>query len=220
MRKIVGFGVILSVLVVAVLLSYGVPYSYAKGVSQFTLYGNVIDGSTCKPIQGALVTAPYNSNTTSVTNSTGGYLLRLGYGSWNITISKSGYTPITFNTPYISTGSYQFDTYLIMPGAIASNCTASRAGPNSTVPTTVTAKPTTVVTSSPTTVLQTNQSGGNGTNISNTELIAGIGIVIVIIIIALGYFALRKGSGGKKEGGNEGKKQAAENVKVERKPPQ
>jgi hypothetical protein len=200
---------ILSFLAVALVLgSYFIPYSYSKGVSQFTLYGNVIDGSTCNPIVGALVTAPYNENTSNLTNSTGGYLLRLGYGNWTVTVSKGNYTPISFNTPYVSSGSYQFNTYLLMPGTFASNCTAGRHAENSTVPTTVTAEST--ISSNPTTSVlnNTNRNGYQQASIgSGAEIAAGI-VIVVIILVVLAYFALKgRGSAeGKKEQKEEQKK--------------
>lgn len=180
-----------SLLVVVIIFgSYLVPYSYSKGVSQFTLYGNVIDGSTCNPISGALVTAPYNYNTSNLTNSTGGYLLRLGFGNWTVTVSKSDYTPISFDTPYVATGSYQFNTYLLVPGATPANCTEGRHATNSTVPTTVTAE------STISTILTTVPSNNTGQNTQNTPTnyntaLTGAAIVVIIIIV-LAYFALRK----------------------------
>ncbi len=205
------FGLVALLLTVVAFGSYAVPYAYSKGVSQFTLYGNVIDGSTCLPITNALVTAPYNSNTSNLTNSTGGYLLRLGYGNWTVSISKNGYTSISFNTPYVATGSYQFNTYLLAPGSTAANCTLNRHAANSTVPTTaVTTTPPTSTGSSQQTTIST-QGSQNGQKSSNTALLAGVGIIIVIIIIALAYFGLKgRSSEDKKEEKKEEPKKADE----------
>lgn len=190
---------------VAMLGLYVVPYSYSSGISEFTLYGNVIDGGTCQPVAGAMVTTPFNGNAFNLTNTTGGYLLRLGYGNWTVTVSKANYTPISFNTPYISTGLYQFNTYLLQPGAFAVNCTETRHVANSTVPTTVTAL-STFSTIPASTSLQA--AGQNSQNPSNTELIAGIGVIVVVLIV-LAYFALRgmgkKDAQEKTEGAGEAK---------------
>ena len=184
------------VAIVAILGLYAVPLSNAKGVSEITLYGNVINGSSCLPLANATVSAPFNSNTTNITNSTGGYLLRLGYGNWTITVSKTGFTPISFNTPYVATGTYQFNTYLLAPGAVAANCTSGTHVANSTVPTTVTAN-TTVATTAPTTTT-VQPAAPKSSSISTAEL-AGIGGVVIIVIIVLAYFGLKGGKGKKEE---------------------
>jgi len=188
------------VAIVAILGLYAVPLSYSKGVSQFTLYGNVIAGNSCLPIANALVSTTFNSNTVNLTNSTGGYLLRLGYGNWTVTVSKTGYTPITFNTPYTATGSYQFDTYLLAPGGVAANCITGIHAANSTVPTTVTVKPTTVATTAPTTsTVAATASKSNMISLSSKKVLAGIAVVVVIIIVVLAYFGLKGGKGKKGE---------------------
>ena len=171
------------------------PLSYSKGVSEWTLYGNITDGTTCKPIQGATISAPFNNNASNITNSTGGYVLRLGYGNWTVTVSKPGYTSISFNTPYETTGAFKADEYLLMPGAVASNCTNSLHSNASTVPSTITASttPTTVASTMPSNTASKSGSGSNG------GLLAG-GIIVVIIIIALAaYFLLGSGKGKKEE---------------------
>lgn len=164
-----------SVIAMAVLLLYFIPYSYSSNASQFTLYGNVIDGSTCNPVAGALVSSSFNS-TTNVTNSTGGYQLELGSGSWNVTISESGYVPITLTTPNVTTSSYKFDVFLLKPGANPADCTSKKYSVKSTV-------------SSPTTI-QTGTSGSTPSN--NNDLIIGGIIAIIIIIIIVGYLSMRR----------------------------
>ena len=167
------------------------PLSYSKGVSEWTLYGNITDGATCRPLQGAKVSAPFNNNASNITNSTGGYVLRLGYGNWTVTVSKPGYTPISFNTPYETSGAFRANEYLLMPGAAASNCTNSLHSNTSTVPSTITASttPTTVASVMPSNTAS--KSGGRG----NGGLLAG-GVIVVIIIIALAaYFLLGSGKG-------------------------
>jgi hypothetical protein len=181
------------VAIVAILGLYAVPLSYSKGVSQFTLYGNVIDGSSCLPVANAVVSTTFNSNTVNLTNSTGGYLLRIGYGNWTVTVSKTGYTPISFNTPYVATGSYQFNTYLLAPGGVAANCTTTRHATNSTVPPTVTVK-STVATTAPATTTVAATAQKSGMHLSSTEL-AGVAVIVVIIIIALAYLGIKGGKG-------------------------
>lgn len=186
------FRLISLLLVAGVLVSYFLPMA---GAAQFTLYGNVIDGNTCNPLPGVMVTAPYNSNTTNITNSTGGYLLLLGTGSWNVTISKANYTPITFNTSYHTNGAYQFNTYLLKPGTSQANCTLGRYSANSTVPTTVTANSTVTSTMLPTSTQQyTNQSSQNsGKANNNTTYVVGGILILVIIILVVVYLSRGKG---------------------------
>ncbi len=171
------------------------PLSYSKGVSEWTLYGNITDGATCRPIQGATVSTPFNNNASNITNSTGGYVLRLGYGNWTVTVSKPGYASISFNTPYETSGAFMVNEYLLMPGNVASNCTNSLHSNASTVPSTITAStaPTTVTGTMPSNTASKSSGGGKG------GVLAG-GIIVAIIIIALAaYFVLGRGKETKEE---------------------
>ena len=205
-----------SIMLIAVAVLFAgsavLPLSYSKGVSEYTLYGYITDGATCMPIQGATVSAPFNSNTSNITNSTGGYVLRLGYGNWTVTVSKPGYTAISFNTPYETTGAYMVNEYLLMPGTTASNCTKSLHSNSSTVPSTITAM-TTQTTVPSTTPSGTEAKSGGGRN----GLIVDGAIVVLAIIGVLAYLLLgssrRKGDDRQKKTGHEHvdeHKQAAE----------
>ncbi|MDE1870701.1 MAG: carboxypeptidase regulatory-like domain-containing protein [Candidatus Micrarchaeota archaeon] len=193
--------------------------SYSVGASQFTLYGNVIDGSTCNPIVGAVVSAPYNSNTTNITNSTGGYILLLGSGSWNVTVSKPNYMPIKFITSYHQNGAYQFNTYLLKPGSSPANCTANRHSVNSTVPSTITANSTVSSTALPTTTQQSNnQTGQNSSSNGNkTALVVGGAIVLIIILVIVAYFALNGKNFGKQKEPESAKAQPKDEKKDDKK---
>lgn len=160
------------------------PLSYGKGVSEWALYGNVINGNTCNPIAGAVVSSIYNGNASNITNSNGDYLLRLGYGNWTITVSKAGYGSITFNTPYETGGAYLFDTYLLTTGTSAVNCTASLSAKNSTVPSTA---PTSVSSTSPTTTVSSAQSA----SASSMNVPANLAVVLIIAVIIIAFLVGR-----------------------------
>ncbi len=178
--------------VAAVFGSFLLPMAKAQ---EWTLTGNVLNGATCKPIANATVSSPFNGNASTTTLANGNYTMSLGFGAWNITVSKAGYTSITFNTPYGSSGSsFRFSTYLLAPGAVAVNCTANSHAVNSTVPTTVTAAST--VPSTATTIQQTGQSNSGS---SKGLLEVGAGIIVLIIIIVIAFFAMSGKKSGKQE---------------------
>jgi hypothetical protein len=179
-----GYKLAMLLVFATVLGSYLLPLSSAQ---EWTLYGNVIDGHSCKALVGANVLTKFNNNESTITNANGNYTLLLGYGSWNITISKTGYTPITFNTPYETVGAYKFNTFLLATGASAVNCSATVNTISSTVPTT-TATAQSTASTLPTTLIQAAQSGQS--EISGIA-IAGIGLVIIIVIGVVAYFAMK-----------------------------
>lgn len=168
-----------------------VPYSYSKGVSVWTFYGNVTDGASCKPLVGVVVSASYNNNAANITNSSGGYTLLLGYGSWNVTFSKSGYKSLVFATPNELAGAYRFNAYLVPNGASQVNCTSRPPSTSSTA--IYTTKATTVAADSTTvpSELISNQSVSTQikslNNYSLFELGAVLFLIIVVIIVLAAY---------------------------------
>jgi uncharacterized membrane protein len=133
LRSDYGFRIVGVLFVALVFALCVIPYSYSKGASQWSFYGNVTDGATCRPLAGVLVTAAYNGNVTNITNSSGGYLVRLGYGSWNVTFSKSGYQSLVYTTPSELEGSYGYDLYLAENGKVPVNCSLEAATSSSSI---------------------------------------------------------------------------------------
>lgn len=172
------------VMLLAVALAFGAVFLPYAGAQEWTLTGNVVNANTCKALPGATVSSAFNGNANNVTVSNGNYTLRLGFGSWNITISMANFTSFTFNTPYETTGSFHANTtYLLPVGGTAANCTKGNV--TSTVKTTATTLSTV---SSVTTMPQATQSSGSN---SNMLLEVGIGVVVLIIIIAVAVMAMR-----------------------------
>ncbi len=181
-----------SVLLVSLVLLAQCASLSAAASLQWTLKGTVTDGTTCQGLPGALIRTISNGNFSNITNSTGGYLLRLPIGNWTLNASKTGYAPKTFHTIYQSSGALVYNFSMLPPGATAANCNGTKVQ-NATVLTTVaTTAPTTILT---TVVQQQGQSSGSG-------LLPIVAVVIVIVIIAaVAYFMfMKKGVPKKKEG--------------------
>ena len=188
-------------LVMGALFMMGTFGAQIAGAQYWSAYGTIVNGTNCSPLQGVNVSSPFNNYAFNISNSTGGYNLRLGIGQWNITAKKAGYAPITFNTPYEYGTNWQYNFFLLSPGQVAGSCTNNLHAANSTVPTTVTAV-TTGATTIPATTAPYNttaaQSSGAPSAPSTTTLVAA-GLVIIIIIAVVAYFAMKgKGKSAKK----------------------
>lgn len=149
----------------------------------WVLYGNVIDGSTCLPLQGVNVSSPFNGNGYNVSNSGGNYSLTLGAGSWNVTASKAGYATVTYETPQGSSVNYEHNFILTKPGGKIGGCVSGANATTSIVP--ITAVPTTTV---PTTTAQATPVMG-GQSDTNALL---LGIALLIILLVVGYYYMKR----------------------------
>lgn len=162
----------------------------------WVLYGKVVDGGTCAPLVGAVVSSPYNSNASIATNASGGYRLVLGTGAWNVTYSYTGYNSAEYSAPYETSGAFLYNASLLKPGEVASsNClTGAQPSPGNNATsstTTITGSTTTISTpGSSSSTTSTQPSAPPASSALNTAYIIA-GVVIVIIIIAIAYFAMR-----------------------------
>lgn len=118
--------------------------------------------------------------------------MQLGYGSWNVVFSKSGYESLTFTTPNELAGAYMFDAYLVPNGSSKTNCTSSTSSTNSSVyttdATTVAAGSTTVAASQPV----NNQSAivqlKSYSRYALFEIGSVLFVIVVVIIVLAAYF--------------------------------
>ena len=177
--------------------------SSAAGLG-WVLYGKVVDGGTCQPLVGAIVSSPYNSNASVATNASGDYRLTLGTGAWNVTFAYTGYTSIKYSAPYETSGAFLYNASLLKPGeTAATNCnTGPQKSPGYNATTTAV-----TTTTGPTSTIST---PGSSTTVSSTGGVTppaaanytayyvGAVIVIVIVIVAVALLTRKKGKGSKK----------------------
>lgn len=181
----------------------------AAPAQSWALNGTVVSGVNCTPLQGVNISTPYNNHAFNISNSKGFYLLYLGYGSWNVTATKSGYQSVTFSTPYEYGGSWAYNFAITPVGQTANpNCINSLHGTNSTVPSTAPATTSVPSSSSPTSV-PTTTSGTSSASSTPTTVVVVAAVVIVIVLI-VGYFLL-KGKGKKGGAVHEAHTQHAQN---------
>lgn len=171
------------------ILALAVMTQYA-GAFSWVLYGNVTNASTCAAIAGAVVSSPYNGGASNITNAQGQYRLYLGQGSFNVTVSATGYQSGTYTTPGYFSGAWAHNFSLIPVGGSAKSPPCFSGSGTTVVTNTIqtTSVPATTV---PATTNQSSVGPSSSTNNTGTYIV--VAIIVIIIIVALIWYLSKSG---------------------------